>query len=125
MACIGATRFPQNPKSIEEEVLTDADLYHFTKPDYPKYEQRLRKEFKIYLGRTYTDKEWAETNYTLLKSHSYYTPYGKTVLQKFKEVNIERLKNNSCFSKFQKTHTKLSFAFTIQSIRNFYFHISQ
>ena len=42
LACIEATRFPQNRKSPEEEALADTDLYHFTKPDYPKYEQRLR-----------------------------------------------------------------------------------
>lgn len=92
LACIEATRFPQNPKSPEEEVLADADWYHFAKPDYPKYEQQLRKEFEACLGKTYTDMEWAKTNYTLLKNHSYYTVYGKDVLEKFKEVNIERLK---------------------------------
>lgn len=92
LACIEATRFPQYPKSPEEEVLADADMYHFTKPDYPKYEQRLRKEFAIYFGKTYTDMEWAETNYTLLKNHCYYTTYGKNILQKFKEVNIEILR---------------------------------
>jgi len=92
LAWIEATRFPQNPKSPEEEVLADADLYHFTKTDYPKYERRLRMEFKACLGKTYTDEEWEETNYVLLKQHSYSTMYGKTVLQKFKEVNMERLK---------------------------------
>jgi len=92
LSCIEATRFPQNAKSIEEEVLADADLYHFTKPNYLGYEQRLRAEFIIYLGKTYTDMEWAEINYTLLKRHEYYTAYGKNILQRFKEVNIERLK---------------------------------
>ena len=33
--------FPQNPKS-PERILADADLYHFTKTDYPKYERRLK-----------------------------------------------------------------------------------
>ncbi|MFT3737555.1 MAG: hypothetical protein QM786_02235 [Breznakibacter sp.] len=92
LACIEATRFPQNPESPEAEVLADADLYHFTKTDYSKYERRMRTEFKTYLGKTYTDNEWDETNYGLLNSHSYFTVYGKTVLQKVKEVNIERLK---------------------------------
>ena len=91
LACIEATRFPQNPKSAEGHVLADADLYHFTKPDYPKYEQRLRKEFEILCNKTYSNMEWAETNYILLKNHNYYTDYGKIVLQKFKEVNIKRL----------------------------------
>lgn len=89
---IEATRFPQNPKSPEAEVLADADLYHFTRPDYTQYEQRLRKEFGTYLCKTYTDMEWAKTNYTLLSGHHYYTSYGKSVLQKFKEVNVKRLK---------------------------------
>lgn len=92
LACIEATRFPQNPKSPEQEVLADADLYHFTLPDYPQYEQRLRKEFKTFLGKIFNNREWAEINYQLLKHHSYYTAYGKNVLQKFKEVNVERLK---------------------------------
>lgn len=92
LSCIEATRFPQNPKSPEEEVLADADLFHFTKAEYPRYEQQLRMEFKIYLGKNYTDIEWAEMNYALLKSHIYYTMYGKSVLQQFKEINIERLK---------------------------------
>jgi len=94
LTCIEATRFPQNPKSPEEKVLADADLYHFTKPDYPEYEQQLRREFNIYLGKNYTDTEWDTTNYTLLQNHRYYTAYGKSVLQKFKEVNIERIKIN-------------------------------
>lgn len=91
MACIEATRFPQNPESAEEKVLADADLYHFTKPDYPRYEQLLRKEFQVYLGKTFTDKEWALTNYNLLKNRNYFTDYGKNILQKFKDFNIKRL----------------------------------
>lgn len=35
LTCIEATRFPQNPTSLEADILADADLYHFTKPDYP------------------------------------------------------------------------------------------
>ncbi|MDV4116303.1 HD domain-containing protein [Elizabethkingia anophelis] len=92
LACIEATRFPQNPQSPEDNVIADADLYHFTKPDYPKYEQRLRKEFEIHLGKSCTDVEWNKTNYTFLQNHSYHTEYGQTVLQKSKEVNIERIK---------------------------------
>lgn len=90
--CIDATRIKHSPKSPEEMVLTDADFYHLTKPDYYKYEQSLRKELKNLYGKIYTDLEWAKTNYTLLQKHTYHTNYGKNVLQKFKEVNIERLK---------------------------------
>ncbi|MCO5287015.1 MAG: HD domain-containing protein [Chitinophagaceae bacterium] len=91
LTCIEATRFPQNPKSPEANILADADMYHFTKPDYPSYEQRLRKEFANQLNKVYKDSEWDKINYNLLRNHAYFTPYGRDVLQKFKELNIERL----------------------------------
>jgi hypothetical protein len=91
LACIEATRFPQTPKSPEAEVLADADLYHLIKPDYPKYEQSLREELNTFFRKTCSDKKWDKINYALLKKHSYYTTYGKTFLQMFKEVNVKRL----------------------------------
>jgi hypothetical protein len=72
-------------------VLADADLYHFAKPDYPRYEQKLRRELKLFLRNSCTDFQWAKTNYMLLKSHRYFTEYGKNVLQRFKQLNIERI----------------------------------
>lgn len=99
LACIEATRFPQNPTSLEEQVLADADLYHFSRPDYPRYEQKLRKEIKLFLGKSCTDFQWAKTNYTLLKNHKYFTDYGKNVLQQFKQVNIERINTKLMFEK--------------------------
>lgn len=92
LASIEATRFPQNPTSPEADILADADLYHFTKPDYPSYGQRLRRGFALHLVKFYKDTEWNRINYVLLKKHTYFTSCGKEVLQKFKELNIERLK---------------------------------
>lgn len=92
LSCIEATRLPQTPHSPEGRVLSDADLYHFTKPDYPKYAQKLRAELKTCIEKNFSDKEWNEINYVFLTNHSYFTIYGKDVLQKFKEVNITLLK---------------------------------
>lgn len=92
LACIEATRYPQQPRSIEEMVICDADLYHFTKPDYPHYEEALRLEWNDCLYLNYSRQEWEEVNCSVLLEHTYFTEYGKNVLQKFKDVNLERLK---------------------------------
>ena len=90
LRCIDATKFPQNPKSPESQVLADADLYHLSLPDYPTYAQKLRTEWAL-LGKHFSDTEWTKTNLNLLKCHSYFTTYGKNVLQKHKEQNINLL----------------------------------
>ncbi|MBB4805400.1 putative metal-dependent HD superfamily phosphohydrolase [Chryseobacterium defluvii] len=89
LKCIDATRFPQNPGSIEEKVLCDADLYHFARINYPEYEKAIRLEFETCLGRYYTDQEWSAENYHVLTHHHYHTDYGKKILTKFKKVNIQ------------------------------------
>ena len=90
--CIEATRFPQSPKTPEAKVVCDADLYHFTKPDYHNYEQSLRNELAVYFKKVYSDEEWARTNCEMMINHTYFTDYGKEVLQKFKEINIETMR---------------------------------
>lgn len=91
LMCIEATRYPQRPQSLEAKVVCDADLYHFSRPDYNSYEEALRQEFNTFLSKEYSDKEWRENNCKLLSEHSYHTDYGKEVIQKFKEVNMERI----------------------------------
>jgi len=92
LSCIEATRYPQNPMSVEAKILCDADLYHFTRPNYHRYEHALRVELELYFKRGYTETEWTRTNCEMLENHAYFTDYGIEVLQKFKAINIERMK---------------------------------
>lgn len=88
LACIEATKFPQFPQNKIEMVLCDADLFHFTKSSYPKYAHAIRKEFEVFLQRAYSDEDWKVLNCGMLLNHNYWTIYGKTILDRFKEVNI-------------------------------------
>ncbi len=90
--CIRATQFPQRPKSILEEIICDADLAHLASPSYVDNSKRLRKEWAVYLNKTFTDPEWKELNIKFLQSHSYFTDYAKTVLAPAQKRNIEILK---------------------------------
>ncbi|MFC3560608.1 HD domain-containing protein [Pedobacter jamesrossensis] len=89
--CILATRYPQLPSTKLEEIICDADFYHFSRSDYIAHEQALRKEWSTILDMVFSDGDWNELNYKMLKSHQYFTPYGKRVLQVNKFMNLERL----------------------------------
>ena len=91
-SCILATTFPQSPKNVMEMVLCDADFYHFSRANYPKFEASLRREWEICLNVHYTDEQWNALNLDMLTNHEYFTGYGKTVLQSRKRFNIDRLK---------------------------------
>ncbi|MEO7216322.1 hypothetical protein [Mucilaginibacter sp.] len=89
--CILATQIPQNPTNLMEEVLCDADLSHFSRADYPERAAMLRMEWAARLKKEYTDRDWFQSNISLLTRHTYFTPYGKTVLQQNKLNNIDAL----------------------------------
>lgn len=87
--CIESTKYPQNPSSLIEKVLCDADMYHLTRPNYSKYEKALRLEFEKYLGLVCSDEDWRIKNSNFFQSHEYYTEYGQKILSKFKEINLQ------------------------------------
>jgi len=93
LACIEATKMPQSPQNLLQQVMCDADFYHFAKPDYLQYAKRLRDEWKFYMHRTFTDEEWAQLNIAILSNHTYFTEYGKTVMQATKQQNIDLMRN--------------------------------
>lgn len=87
--CIQSTKYLPKPSSLIEKVLCDADLYHLTRANYPKYEKALRMEFETFLKLIYTDEEWLKKNCWFLSEHTYYSDFGQKVLSKFKETNIQ------------------------------------
>ncbi|MGG5207681.1 HD domain-containing protein [Chryseobacterium sp. MIQD13] len=89
LKCIESTKYPPNPASLLEKVMCDADMYHLTQTDYPKYSKAIRQEFETYLGLVYTDEEWQAKNCNFLIEHQYFTDYGQKILSRFKNVNIQ------------------------------------
>ena len=89
--CIVATKFPQHPVGKLEQVICDADFYHFSLPDYQDYARRLKTEWETNLNLFYTDVEWDKLNLNMLSAHIYFTDYGKNTLQQKKALNIAKL----------------------------------
>ena len=83
--CIWATKLPQDPKSLLDEIICDADLYHLGTENFLKSDELLRKEMQT---RNFSVDDWEENTLELLLAHSYFTPYCRELLDKGKEENI-------------------------------------
>lgn len=92
--CIDATRMPQSPQNLMQEVLCDADLYHLSNDQFKHQVEKLRNEWEATDQRSLNEQEWIETNIGFLKEHTYFTNYGKTILEKRKQKNLKKLKKN-------------------------------
>lgn len=89
---IEATIMPQRPKDLVGMVLCDADLYHLSNGNLMDVSERLRKEMAATKSKEFSDEEWINFNLMFLKSHSYFTEYGKQELEARKQKNIKKLK---------------------------------
>jgi predicted metal-dependent HD superfamily phosphohydrolase len=83
--CIEATKIPQSPKNLIQQIICDADMRHFALENYPDFASDLRQEWEVHLDKRYSDEEWRSLNLRALQHHKYFTEYGKTVLQEAKD----------------------------------------
>ncbi len=91
-SAILSTRLPQQPRTLIERVLCDADLFHLSNQTFEAKSELLRKEWKATGFREMTDQEWIQHNIDFMAEHKYHTPYGQTLLAEGKKKNIKRLK---------------------------------
>lgn len=90
-SAIRATRMPQSPVTILEQILCDADLYHLSTDDFKARNQLLKQEQEALLGQKISKKEWRKSNVEFLTRHQYFTDFGKKVLEPKKMENIQLL----------------------------------
>lgn len=95
--CIRATRMPQQPKSIYENIICDADLYHLGTNEFLEKNMLLRKEWSDYLSMDYSDEIWNTLNIQFLQQHKFHTNFGIEILEPIKKENIELLSNQKFF----------------------------
>lgn len=99
-ACILATKMPQNPQTLAEKIICDADLYHLGLESYIFKNERLRAEWEEYFSLKYSDEEWYAINVQFLENQKYHTWFGKTVLKNRKDLNCTMLMER--YAKYQE-----------------------
>jgi uncharacterized protein len=92
-----ATRLPQSPANLLEEILVDADLDVLGKEDFFSRSKDLQRELEA-IGRGMDDVQWYTSQVKFLKGHTYWTAAARDLRDAQKQRNIadlERLLNQS------------------------------
>ena len=90
---IMATKIPQKPHTLLEEILCDADLDYLGRDDYKPISDCLKRELFAF-GYIKTDHEWLLMQIHFLESHAYFTRSGKQKRADKKEAVLMELKEN-------------------------------
>jgi hypothetical protein len=90
--CILATRLPQRPHGLLEEIVCDADLYHLGTESFRDTNKLMHREAELLSGKTISGTEWRVSTIAFLESHHYWTDYCQLALNDTQEVNLGRLK---------------------------------
>lgn len=91
---IRATKVPQEPTNLFEEIVADADLDYLGRPDYDVLSEGLYREFQYY-NIVNNQEEWLDLQIKFLKNHKFHTPFAQEhrkplKLQKIKELKEKR-----------------------------------
>lgn len=90
-ACIMATRMPQHPSDKLEQIMCDADVYHFGTGEFKLTNKKIRKEFER-RGYEHLTQRWQERTYQLLSEQHFFTAYCRERLEPGKQKNLARIK---------------------------------
>lgn len=91
-ACILATKPPQDPKNLLQQILCDADLSHLGRKTYWDRCGRVRQEMLITKSIVMSEQEWVEFELEFMQKHHYHTPIAIQLFQKRKDKHIKQLK---------------------------------
>jgi predicted metal-dependent HD superfamily phosphohydrolase len=89
--CIMATRMQERPKNLVEEIVRDADTYHFGTKEFKETNKLIKKEFAL-RGYSNLTEDWVNNTIDLLEKHTFFTTYCQVLLDERKRKNIEWLK---------------------------------
>jgi predicted metal-dependent HD superfamily phosphohydrolase len=88
---ITATRIPQQPYNLLEEVLVDADLDYLGRDDYAEIADSLYNEFLSY-GVVKNEKEWNRLQVKFFENHRYFTHTAAAKRNEKKAQHLKALK---------------------------------
>lgn len=89
--CIMATKVPQQPHNLYEEIICDADLFHFGKPGFLDKSKMLRRENELFTGKEMTGTEWRAITIGFMTGHTYFTDFAKRELTPQKQEYLAEL----------------------------------
>ena len=103
--CIMATVMPQKPENLLQQIMCDADLYHFGTEQFSERNMLMQEEVERKMGCKIDSGKWRKATICLLESHFFKTGYGRELLEYGKKKNLERLKRKERRGVMAKIHS--------------------
>ena len=88
---IMATKLPQSPHNLLEELLADADLDNLGRDDFFQRSQALRVEVAFYEAPAASNKDWNARQVKFLQAHHFFTRAAKALREARKRENLQIL----------------------------------
>jgi hypothetical protein len=88
---IMATKLPQTPNSLAEEIICDADLDYLGRDDFFETGEGLYYEL-LHTGIVKNHEEWDIIQVEFLEKHRFFTPTSIALRKSKKEENLNKLK---------------------------------
>ena len=92
--CIEATKVPQSPQNLLEQVICDADLIHLGQEDFFEYSDILKNEWETTGIKKTSDSDWYKTSVELLSTHKFFTPYARKKFEPQQAINLIKAQKN-------------------------------
>lgn len=86
---IMATSQKQEPETLSQQILCDADTYHFGTKEFKVTNKQVKKEWEM-RGFSNITNDWDVHTLERLKTHKFYTSYCIEILESGKAQNIKR-----------------------------------
>jgi len=91
--CIMATKIPQKPVGLLQNIICDADVFHLGTDDFNENNKQLRKECVAVFKHDFSKQDWRHKTIQFMQGHHYHTDYAKILLNDQKEKNLQALKD--------------------------------
>ncbi|MBK8489442.1 MAG: HD family phosphohydrolase [Saprospirales bacterium] len=91
ISCIYATKVPQHPDNLLEEIICDADMSHLGKESYWDRCGRIRQELLVTQQMIMSEQEWVDFELNFMLQHRYHTPVATELYNDRKQKHIRQL----------------------------------
>lgn len=91
--CIMATKMPQNPSGLLQQIVCDADLFHLGSSSFKEKNKLMRQEAQAFCNKEIDKMEWRIKTIALFKAHHYHTDYCKELLNFKKAQNLAEMED--------------------------------
>lgn len=93
---IAATKMPQRPQTLLEQLLCDADLDLLGRDDFWGLNRQLLAELHSHTGRPIPEEEWLRGQMRFLEEHVYFSPAARALRTEGKTRNVALMRQALC-----------------------------